>query len=123
MQTMNGTISAKELKQMLDRGDDVLVLNVLPEPSYLKAHIPESESFPAELPGFVRRVESAAGSKDARIVVHCSSERCSTSAHAKRALERAGFTQVQHFPGGMQEWMDQGYEVERGEPATRATAR
>ncbi len=39
------TISTKELKEMMDRGDDFLLLEVLGEASYERAHLPGAFRF------------------------------------------------------------------------------
>jgi rhodanese-related sulfurtransferase len=110
------TIDARGLRQMLDNKEDVLLLNVLGQEAFERAHIPESRNIPADAPNFVQTVEEAAGSKTRRIVVYCASTECQASPTAARKLKDAGFTNVVDFEGGMKAWKDAGYEVRRETP-------
>lgn len=118
----NGRISAPELKRALDRDAQLLVLNVLPKKTFASEHIPGSLNIPVGTDNFERQVQETAVNKDQRIVVHCSDPECGASAKAVRKLGDAGYKHVEHFPGGMKAWKDQGYEV-MGGAAEGATAR
>ena len=63
---------------------------------------------------FVAAVEGIAGRKARPIVVYCANKICQASPKAAINLERAGFTDVTDFEGGMAEWKEAGYEVESG---------
>lgn len=105
-------ISAEDLRDMRDRGTDMVLINTLPEAKFAEGHIPGSENVPNDVPHFLQEVERLAGSKGRRIVVYCAGGK--GSALAAFALEEAGFTSVDHFQGGMAEWNRQGYPVETG---------
>ena len=105
-------ISAEDLREMRDRGTDMVLVNTLPEEKFAEGHIPGSENVPNDSPHFVQEVERLAGSKGRRIVVYCGGGK--ESALAAYALEEAGFTSVDHFQGGMTEWNHLGYPVETG---------
>ncbi len=67
---MVATISREELKSKLDRGDDFLLVETLPEEQYRHTHLPGAANLP---PDAVR--ESAPEllpDKDADVVVYCS---------------------------------------------------
>jgi rhodanese-related sulfurtransferase len=61
------TIDREGLKQMMDRGDDFLLLEVLSEASYNREHLPGAVRFDG-----LERVESLAPEKDTEIVAYCS---------------------------------------------------
>ena len=66
---MAATISREKLESKLDRGDDFLLLEILPEEQYRHTHLPGAVNLP---PDAVR--ESAPEllpNKDADIVVYC----------------------------------------------------
>jgi rhodanese-related sulfurtransferase len=105
-------ISALDLREMRDRGTDMVLINTLPEEKFAEGHIPGSENIPNDAPHFVEDVERLAGGKGRHIVVYCGGGK--ESALAAFALEEAGFTSVDHFQGGMTEWNRLGYPVETG---------
>jgi rhodanese-related sulfurtransferase len=67
------TITREGLKEKMDRGDEFVLIEVLPEKSYRRAHLPGAMNLPS---GWVR--ELAPGllpGKNADIVVYCGSFR------------------------------------------------
>ena len=67
------TIEREELKGRLDRGDDLVLVEALPEKYYRHTHLPGAVSLPPD-----RARELAAGllpGRDAEIVVYCGSFR------------------------------------------------
>ena len=113
------TLQAKDLKQMLDRGDNLVLLNVLSEDAFEKEHVPGSLNAPSDREQFVAEVEKQVGDKDRHIVVYCSDQQCDASPTAARKLEEAGFKKVTHFAGGMAEWKAAGFKTESGQPVSR----
>lgn len=108
------TITARELKGLLDRGEDVVLLNVLDPDAFEHEHIPGSINIPNRRLDFIREVEKVTDRKDRRIIVHCSNRQCQMSPEAARKLERAGYTNVIEFQGGMAEWKQAGFAVDSG---------
>jgi len=104
--------TARQLKAILERDEDVRLINVLPEGYFSRKHIPGSLNVPLEKETFVERVESLVGGKRERLVVYCADAECSASTKARRKLERAGFTDVAEFEGGLAAWEDAGYAME-----------
>jgi rhodanese-related sulfurtransferase len=99
-------ISAPELKEKLDRGDPVKLVNALGDWEYQAARIPGSLHFstPAEtLKGLGR---------DDEIVVHCSNPSCMASVALYQLLERNGYRNLRRFAGGLQEWQRAGFPLE-----------
>jgi rhodanese-related sulfurtransferase len=87
-------ISAQALKEKLDRGDPLKLVNALGEWEYRAAHIPGSLHFatPEEtLRGLAR---------DDEIVVHCSNPSCMASVALYQLLERNGYRNLRRFAGG-----------------------
>lgn len=112
------TIQPHELKDALDRGDDLLLVNVLSEASFRKEHIPGSENIPfPSTEHFVDEVARLAGSRGRRIIVYCAGPNCQASDEAARALRDADFTNVTRFEGGLREWKRARYPVQTGVPA------
>jgi 3-mercaptopyruvate sulfurtransferase SseA len=99
-------ISAQELKEKLDRGDPVKLVNALGDWEYRATHIPGSLHFstPAETLNELGR--------DDEIVVHCSNPSCMASIVLYQLLERNGYRNLRRFAGGLQEWQQTGYPLE-----------
>jgi 3-mercaptopyruvate sulfurtransferase SseA len=99
-------ISAQQLKEKLDRGDPVKLVNALGDWEYQAARIPGSLHFstPAETLNGLGR--------DDEIVVHCSNPSCMASVALYQLLERNGYRNLRRFAGGLQEWQQAGYPLE-----------
>jgi rhodanese-related sulfurtransferase len=100
----------KELKS-----DSVVILNVLSEANYEKVHIKGSRNIPwgSDREAFARRVEEAYG-KDKLFITHCSGPSCSAGPSAAKFLKEKGF-KAEDYPGGMEEWMENGLPVDEAE--------
>lgn len=105
-------LSAKDVKQLLDRNEDVQLINVLPEERYRKKRIPGSVNVPLGDSSFLQRVEHLAGDKGAKLVVYCADAECDASPKAAEKLEESGFRNVQDFEGGVDEWEQAGFALE-----------
>jgi rhodanese-related sulfurtransferase len=99
-------ISAQALKEKLDHGDPLKLVNALGEWEYRAAHIPGSLHFatPEET---LREL-----GRDDEIVVHCSNPSCMASVALYQFLERNGYRNLRRFAGGLQEWQEAGYPLE-----------
>jgi sulfur-carrier protein adenylyltransferase/sulfurtransferase len=90
-------ITARELKERLDKGDDVFILDVREPHEYqicnLKGHLIPL----GELPRRVHELDSAR-----EILVHCKSGK--RSAQAVDFLRQAGFRKVYNLRGGILSW-------------------
>ena len=99
-------ISVQELKEKLDRGDPIKLVNALGDWEYRAAHIPGSLHFatPEEA---LRKLD-----RDDEIVVHCSNPSCMASVALYQLLERNGYRNLRRFAGGLQAWQQAGYPLE-----------
>jgi len=94
-------ILVDELKEKLDRGDDLLIVDVREPLEYQINRIPGSILIPlGDLPGRVREID---GSRE--IVVHCKTG--GRSARAVEFLKGAGFRRVHNLRGGIVQWVTQ----------------
>jgi rhodanese-related sulfurtransferase len=101
------TITREELKAKIDRGDDFVLLEVLREESYQRAHLPGAIRFqnldlaPELLPD-----------RSAQIVAYCSNFNWHSSTRVVRELTAMGYTNAYEYEGGKQDWIDAGYPTE-----------
>ncbi len=95
-------ITATELKQRLDRGDDLQIIDVREQNEYETARLAGAKLIP------LGQVTSRMGEIDAsrETVVHC--KLGGRSAKAIEALTRAGFTgRLVNLKGGITAWSDE----------------
>ena len=92
-------ITATELKQRLDQGDDVQIIDVREANEYAVARIPNSKHIP--LGQVINRMSEIDPDRDT--VVHC--KMGGRSAKAIEALRRAGFEgRLTNLKGGITAW-------------------
>ena len=112
---MSNTITRDELKSMLDRGEDVTIVEALPEQYYRKAHLPGALLLPHD------QVDELAPTllpdRAAAVVVYCANLPCPNSEIAAERLNELGYTNVREYAEGKQGWIEAGYPVEQGIPA------
>ncbi|HNV97976.1 MAG TPA: rhodanese-like domain-containing protein [Chitinophagales bacterium] len=92
-------ITVEELKQRMDAGEDLLIIDVREQHEYQEfnigaVHIPLS-TVPMRMYDFDDE-------KDREIIVHCRSGVRSNT--AKMMMMQSGFTNVRNLIGGMLEW-------------------
>jgi rhodanese-related sulfurtransferase len=101
------TITAQDLKNRLDSGEDTVLVNTLSNEYFQQQHIPGSINIPTE--EIESRAEKELLRKDQDIVVYCASPTCQASPAAARKLEEMGYTNVYEYSGGLQGWDEAGY--------------
>jgi rhodanese-related sulfurtransferase len=95
-------ITATELKQRIDNGDDIQIIDVREQVEYDVARIPNSKLIP--LGQVLNRMDEIDQTRDT--VVHCKGG--GRSARAIEALKRAGFTgSLTNLHGGIMAWSNE----------------
>jgi rhodanese-related sulfurtransferase len=119
-------ISTGELKEALDAGEDILVIDTMPyEASYKKAHIPGAKQFLFPIPTMTEWDDEKCGgrsqeefvtmlgdNKDRKIVIYCGFVKCTRSHNGALWAVKAGYTNVYRHPGGIYAWKGAGFPVE-----------
>lgn len=106
----------ESLKQQLDAGDDLLLLDVRPAADFHgeQGHIAGARSLPLEeLPAHLAEPAELANDKQRPIRLVCRTDR--RSAQAALLLAEAGYTEVGVIQGGMTAWQAKGWPVARSE--------
>ena len=96
-------IDRDELREKLERHDEFMLVMALPAHSSANKRIPTSLNL-AALHGL---------DPDEEIVVYCGGEYCAESIYAYYRLERAGFTRIRRYAGGIPDWEEAGFPLER----------
>jgi len=99
----DATISASELKGMLDRGENIFLVDVREPNEYEIVSIPGSTLIPKDQ--FLTGAALEKLPQDKRIVLHCKSG--ARSAEALAVVKNAGFSDAVHVGGGVLAWINQ----------------
>ena len=104
-------LSAAELKQRLDKGDDILVLDVRSSSEYMGdlGHIGGSRNIPVE--NLLQRMDELKAYQQHLIAIVCRTDH--RSMKAAQMLTKAGFSDVTVLRGGMVLWNRSGLPVNR----------
>jgi molybdopterin/thiamine biosynthesis adenylyltransferase/rhodanese-related sulfurtransferase len=97
------TITATDLKGMLDRGDDIFLVDVREPNEYEIVSIPGATLIPKDQ--FLTGAALEKLPQDKRIVLHCKSG--ARSAEALAVVKNAGFADAVHVGGGVLAWVSQ----------------
>ena len=103
-------ITRDELRRKIERGDEFKLVMTLSALAYCAKHIPNSCYF--------ETITEALAELDPaeEIVVYCADVHCVASIYAYVRLERAGYTRVRRYAGGIADWEEAGYPLESGPP-------
>lgn len=118
-------ITTSELKQAIDAGEDILVIDTMPyEASYKKNHIPGAKQFLFPIPDMnewdteetdgktVEDFKALLGdNKDKKIIVYCGFVKCTRSHNGAVWAKKLGYTNVFRHPGGIFAWKGADYKV------------
>ena len=99
MKTEYKKITAEEAKERMDKGDEIIILDVRTEEEYREGHIPGAIVIPNETISSEPLKELP--DLEQEILVYCRSG--NRSAQAAKKLIEAGYTQVYDF-GGITDW-------------------
>ena len=97
------TITARDLKNMMDAGENIFVVDVREPNEYEIVSIPGATLFPKG--EFVSGAALERLPQDKRIVLHCKSG--ARSAEALAIVKNAGFSDAVHVGGGVLAWVSQ----------------
>lgn len=106
---MAKTINKEQLKQKLDQGEPLRLIEVLSPASYKQEHIKGAINIPLDSIG---KEAKKRFNTDEEIIVYCSNTKCEASPAAAKKLEDLGFSQVYDYEGGKQDWKEAGYPME-----------
>ena len=119
-------ISTAELKNLIDSGKDIVVIDTMPyEESYRKGHVPGARQFLfpiAEMEEWDSKETDGKSPEeyaallgqdhDKTVVVYCGFVKCGRSHNGAMWARRLGYKNVLRHPGGIFAWKGAGYAVE-----------
>jgi rhodanese-related sulfurtransferase len=103
-------ISREELRQRMEDGGDLVVVDALAPMSYARSHLPGAINLP---PDWVEdRAAMRIPSLDSEIVVYCSDVDCDSSVFVAERLLELGYRNVRHYAEGKSDWVASGLPLE-----------
>ena len=103
------SLGPAELKEMLDKREPIVILDVRSREAYEKGHVPGAIQIPREQWRTTPALE-----RGKTHIVYCYSQQCHLAAKACLEFTRRGF-RVMELEGGMTAWEAFGYHVETQE--------
>jgi len=101
-------ITADELYAKLNKSDEIIILDVRSEDSFMIKHIKNAINIPyKDLQGRTGELDNTK-----EIIIYCSNFDCGLSKNAVLLLLKAGFKNVVALEGGIESWQDKDYPVE-----------
>ena len=99
-------ITARLLKQRLDAGEKLILVNAMEENKFRAKHIPGSLNL------FKKEDIQQVLHKEDDIIVYCTDLACNKSILLYHLLQALGYLHVCRFAGGMLEWENAGFRLE-----------
>ena len=101
------TITREELKAKLDQGGDFKLVNCLDDWMFRAKRIPGSIRFEN-----LKHTLDTLNPKG-EVIVYCSNSGCTASVLVYQQLIESGFQNLTRYAGGIADWEDAGYPLER----------
>ena len=105
-----------DLKEALERGDKIHLVDTRSPEAYEQSHIPGAVNIPHRT---MSPATTAHLDREALIVTYCYGIRCNGSTKGALNMVRLGF-RVKELIGGLDCWRQDGYPIEGLEPAQQA---
>ena len=105
-------IKPEELKEMIERKDDILVVDNQPKKAYEQGHIKGAINFP-----WTSEIEEPGNlPKNKLLILYCACTHEEDSSDvATQLMKKFGYEKVKILEGGWIKWFKLGYPVEKGE--------
>lgn len=114
---MNQVISREELLGRMNSGQQMVLLEALPERYFDAEHLPGARQIPHDPVLLAAVAPGLIPGQDAFVVVYCSNAQCQNSETAARTLRELGYRNVHKYAGGKQDWAAAGLTLESGKAA------
>jgi len=120
-------VTTKELKQWIDSGKDMLIIDTMPyDASYKKGHVPSAKQFLFPIPDMQawdtketdgkskEDFEALLGpDKNKTIVIYCGFVKCTRSHNGAAWAVKLGYKSVYRYSGGIFAWKGADYPMEK----------
>lgn len=106
---MIGNMTVKELKEKLDGGSELLLIDCREQNEWDEAHIAQAKFHP--LSQFQAEIEKLEGENKERVIV-CQCRSGKRSLQAAMMLQGEGYENLFNLEGGILAWLEEGYPTE-----------
>lgn len=110
---MSHTIDKSQLKQLMDNGNPLTIIEALPFSYYKDEHIPGAINLPHD--EVASKASSLIPDQSQAIVVYCANAECKNSAIAGETLRKLGYRNVLEYNAGKKDWKAAGMPLRQGE--------
>jgi rhodanese-related sulfurtransferase len=98
------TLTKEQLKEMIDKKEDFVLVNVLSSEYFEQQHIPTSVNISIGDEDFENKIKEKIKDKNKKIVVYCASFECQASPKAAEKLTKMGYKNVFDYEGGIKDY-------------------
>jgi rhodanese-related sulfurtransferase len=103
-------VSRERLVQLMDGGEEFVLVDALSQLSYAVSHIPGAIHIPPEWVD--DRAPRRIPDLDTVVVVYCESNQCDSSAEVAKRLVELGYRNVGHYVEGKRDWVAAGLPLD-----------
>ena len=111
------SIAREELREKLERGEHLVLVDALAPMAYAHSHLPGAINLPPEWVD--ERAPRQIPDRDVEVVVYCSSSTCDSSVEVGERLVELGYRNVRHYKEGKRDWVEAQLPVEGRAQARR----
>ena len=108
-------VSVEELSDMMGRGERPLVVDVRSQASQRDGHIPGALSIDSHAFDDSLKAHNLLDHVTRDVIVYCACPNEASAALVAKKLMRAGFKRVRPLGGGIEAWVERGYDLEVGQ--------
>lgn len=108
-------VSVEELSDMMGRGERPLVVDVRSQASQREGHIPGALSIDSHAFDDSLKAHNLLDHVTRDVIVYCACPNEASAALIAKKLMRAGFKRVRPLGGGIEAWVERGYDLEVGQ--------
>lgn len=107
---MTKTITREQIKEKLDAGAPMTIIEALPQKYFDAEHLPGSVNIPHDVIQVL--APEMLPDKDGFIVVYCASTECRNSKIATDTLQQLGYSNVFEYVEGKRHWLEANFPIE-----------
>ena len=105
-------IDRETLRQRLEQGDDLVLVDALPPIAFAASRLPGAINIPP--PSVEGLAPLRIPDLETEVVVYCANPECESSPEVAARLLELGYRNVSHYPGGKDDWRAAGLPLEGG---------
>jgi len=101
-----------EVKQKMgQKAENIHLIEVLDKKNFEESHLPEAVNIPLSSSDFEAQIKKAVPNKSDEVIVYCQNQGCSASEDAAKKIEALGYTNVNDYAAGKEDWKSAGYPM------------